>query len=405
LTTTRAAMFDGPQGLANSGNSLRVCERLSNCVGKTPDVRPVKTADLANFAGLICSSLDFFAALAKAGMAISPPGFIGGVSEVYPGHIWQVLANSPPLPFLPNKKTIGGQLVRKRILEALGVTGLPELPTHDENDACVAALLAAAADGAVPGLTAKGIGVRLTIEPNGTLREGQMVIPDLTAQTRERVSKAIIDFKKWPVLARAPLPRPVVAPTPPMQLVLPPTPPQKSVLASTPPKQLVLPSTPPQQPVLAPAPPQQPALTRLIVFVLVIGAVLITFAISDSKKSITSQQPVMTPIPPQPPIPDKPTKTTPQLHIRIVDLAHSVIAGEDITLIAQAKPRTTCMIAYTTPGGKSSNARGLKAKPTGNFGTVTWTWTIGSGTSAGTARVKVTCGAESVKKSFVVQRR
>src|SRR5438309_1155440 len=50
LTTVRAAMLDGPQGLANSGNSLRVCERLTNCVGKTADVRPNKTADVANFA-------------------------------------------------------------------------------------------------------------------------------------------------------------------------------------------------------------------------------------------------------------------------------------------------------------------------------------------------------------------
>ncbi len=406
LTTIRAATFDGPQGLANSGKSRRVCEQLANAVASTADVRP-NCAEFANFEGLICSSLDLFAALAKAGTTISPPGFIGGVSEVYPGHIWQVLANSPPLPFLPNKKTPGGRRVRKSILETLGVAGLPAFPTDDENDACVAALLAAAADGVVPGVTARGIGVPLTIETNGTLREGQMVIPDLTAQTRDRIAKAIANFKKLPkppppVLAPPPPHPPMFAPAPPPPALAPA--PQHPMFAPAPPPPALAPAPP--QPMLAPAPPQKLMLRtdshtdwRLAIFVLLIGAVLI-FALSDYKKSITPQQPV-TLTPPQPPIPYPPTE--PQQHLRIVGLASSVIAGEDITLKAEAKPRTTCMIAYTTPSGKSSNARGLKAKLTGNSGTVTWKWRIGSGTSAGAAKVRVTCGPESVEKSFVVQ--
>ncbi len=184
LTATRAAMLDGPQGLATEGNALRACERQSGAVGKTPSERPALGRP---FGGFICSSLDIFAALRRTGTNISPPRFLGGVSEVYPGHIWTILAGR----HLPNKSTDEGRLARKSILEALGVSGLPELPTHDQNDACVAALLAAAADSAVPGITPTGIGSPLFADPDGTLREGVMVAPEVTAKTRELISEAL----------------------------------------------------------------------------------------------------------------------------------------------------------------------------------------------------------------------
>jgi hypothetical protein len=81
-------MLDGPQGLAARGQTLRACERQSAAVGKTPDKRP----ELAKpFAGFICSSLDIFIALRRAGTQISPPGFTDGVSEVYPDQAWPYL--------------------------------------------------------------------------------------------------------------------------------------------------------------------------------------------------------------------------------------------------------------------------------------------------------------------------
>ena len=185
LTAARTTMLDGPQGLATAGTGLRACERQSAAVGKTPDRRP----DLAEpFAGFICSSLDIFAALKRAGIPISPPSFVGGVSEVYPGHIWTVLSAGRALP---KKSTERGRLARKHLLEALGVCGLPGLPTHDQNDACVAALLAAAADGKVAGMTTRGIGSPLFSDPNGTLREGPMVVPDVTAVTAALISQAL----------------------------------------------------------------------------------------------------------------------------------------------------------------------------------------------------------------------
>jgi hypothetical protein len=185
LNGVRAAMLDGPQGLATHGKALRDCERRSAAVGKTPDARPALSRP---FAGFICSSLDLFAALKRIGANISPPGLIGGVSEVYPGHIWTILAGRH---FLPRKSTKGGRLARKHILETLGILGLPELPSHDQNDACIAAVLAAAADDAISGLTPIRIGSPLLADPDDTLREGPMVIPEVTTKTRELISEVL----------------------------------------------------------------------------------------------------------------------------------------------------------------------------------------------------------------------
>jgi hypothetical protein len=182
LAATRAAMLDGPQGLARKGNAQRDCERQSAAVGKTPDIRPSLGKP---FGGFICSSLDLFGALAAAGSTISPRGCLGGVSEVYPGHIWMLLC-----PALPKKSSRNGRLARKRILEALGVSALPGLPTHDQNDACVAALLASAADGLVPGMTLLGIGASLVADLTGTLREGPMIIPMIGPKIRALVQGA-----------------------------------------------------------------------------------------------------------------------------------------------------------------------------------------------------------------------
>jgi hypothetical protein len=188
LRGARVAMLDGPQALASEGIGLRVCERRSACVGKTPDKRPATSKP---FGGFICSSLDLFTALVREGVAISPPRYVGGGSEVYPGHIWTILSGRRPLP---QKSTQAGRLVRKQILAALGVCGLPSLPTHDENDACVAALVAAAADGQVSGVSVVPIGEPLSVDPAGRLREGLMIVPQVTAEASERIAGVLREF-------------------------------------------------------------------------------------------------------------------------------------------------------------------------------------------------------------------
>lgn len=187
VRSAKSTMLDGPQGLASIGESLRACERLSGAVGKTPDTMPKLGRP---FAGYIRSSIEMFSAFAQAGFNVSPAGFIGGVSEVYPGNIWGRLAKR----VLPKKSTTEGRQARKRILQALGVLDLPDLPTHDENDACVGAVLAAAADGKVPGVSVRGLGLPLVIEAGGTLREGPMVIPEIAEDAQRRIEKALGDI-------------------------------------------------------------------------------------------------------------------------------------------------------------------------------------------------------------------
>jgi len=184
VKSAKSSMFDGPQGLASIGESLRACERQSGAVGKTPDTMPTLGRP---FAGYIRSSIELFSAFAKAGFKISPAEFVGGVSEVYPGNIWGRLAKR----LLPKKNTNEGRQARKLILQALGVTDLPTLPTHDENDACVSAVLAAAADGKVPGVTVCGLGLPLVIDACRTMREGPMVIPEISEDAQQRIAKAL----------------------------------------------------------------------------------------------------------------------------------------------------------------------------------------------------------------------
>lgn len=169
IKMAKSTMIDGPQGLASIGKSLRECERLWGAAGKTPAVIPTGIP----FAGFIRSSIELFSALAQAGFQGSPSGFVGEVSEVYPGDIWRRLANGK----LPRKSTQRGRWARKQILQSLGVEDLPVLPTHDQNDACISAVLAAAADRKVSGITVRGIGLPLVVGPDGIMREGPMVIP------------------------------------------------------------------------------------------------------------------------------------------------------------------------------------------------------------------------------------
>ena len=183
----RVTMIDGPQALAAKGSAVRLCERQSAAVGKTPDTRPSVTKP---FAGFICSSLDLFTALKREEIAISTRVFKGGVFEVYPGHIWTILTGRRPLP---KKATEAGRVARKCILEALGVCAAL-LPTHDQNDAGVAAVLAAAVDNQVSGVNVVSIGTSLSIDFDGVLREGPMMIPLVMDWAPDRIAQTVRDL-------------------------------------------------------------------------------------------------------------------------------------------------------------------------------------------------------------------
>jgi hypothetical protein len=80
--------------------------------------------------------------------------------------------------------------VRTAILAALGVSFPQALPTHDELDAALAAVIAAAADGKVPGATVRRVGMPLQLA-NRILREGQILVLELDAQATARVANGV----------------------------------------------------------------------------------------------------------------------------------------------------------------------------------------------------------------------
>jgi hypothetical protein len=120
--------IDGPQALARAGAAVRHCEALLRTPGRTPSSLPT-AASTAPFHGYIRSSVDLFAALR---------GRTARLIEVFPGAEWAVLAGRA----LPRKSSPVGKAIRRSLLERAGMSGLPAVPTADQNDAAVAAYVA-----------------------------------------------------------------------------------------------------------------------------------------------------------------------------------------------------------------------------------------------------------------------
>jgi hypothetical protein len=161
-------MLDAPQALAAKGASCRECERLTSAAGKTGDRLPPASRP---YAGFIRSSLELFTALHREGDWESLEHFTDRVGEAYPGNAWWRLAGCT----LPKKSRSEGRRVRHELLRAVGVRfASDELLTHDQYDACLCALIAATAHGAIPEARIERQGIPLYEEPAGTLREGMI---------------------------------------------------------------------------------------------------------------------------------------------------------------------------------------------------------------------------------------
>ncbi len=167
IQAARATLVDGPQALASPGMPLRSAERLCRAAGKTPDRMPIS----GPYSGFIRSSLELFAACADAGVAIGRVDWVGGMGETYPGAVWRRLA-----PRLPKKNSLAGRRSRKALLEQLGVTSLPDRPSHDQLDACLCALLAAAVDGKITAISVRALGQPLMRDTDGVWREGTIIV-------------------------------------------------------------------------------------------------------------------------------------------------------------------------------------------------------------------------------------
>lgn len=183
LRAAECAMIDGPQALAADGRSLRASERLCRAAGKTPD----QLARLSGpYAGFLRTSLELFAAVDRAGMLVSPSGLAAGVCEVYPGHLWTRLA-----PGLAPKASALGVRQRAAALSACRVALGGAALTHDRLDAALAALAAAAARGAAPGLAVVAIGEPLRRRPTGELEEGPIASLAVDGALARRIARAV----------------------------------------------------------------------------------------------------------------------------------------------------------------------------------------------------------------------
>ena len=91
--------------------------------------------------------------------------------------------------------------------------------------------------------------------------------------------------------------------------------------------------------------------------------------------------------------------------LRVIAIDSVVSVGGDATVIAQATANTACAVEYFTPRGRRSGAKGLEPRMSDETGFVKWIWRIGSDTASGAAKVRITCGRESVDQSFRVEAR
>lgn len=182
IRAARGAVLDGPQALAQPDASMRECERILGAAGKTPGVMPTR----GPFSGFVRTSVELFSALDLGGIAVSSASIVGAASEHYPGGNWRRLAGS-----LPSKKRPEGIIARRVVLEALGVQFPDGLRlTDDHLDACLGAVIAAAADGCVTGARVERCGADL-VRDGSRLREGPILILAIDTATSARLTDAL----------------------------------------------------------------------------------------------------------------------------------------------------------------------------------------------------------------------
>jgi hypothetical protein len=185
ICAARGSVLDGPQALAQRGASMRECERILGAPGHTPDVVPQR----GPFSGFIRTSVELFAAFhgnSIKSIPISAQELVGGVGEHYPGGNWNRLVGR-----LHPKTQPQGVKARRLLLEALGVVfpggmGL----THDHLDACLGAVIAAAADNRIEGACVERCGLELR-QDDAQLREGPILLLTLNEETRARLAQIL----------------------------------------------------------------------------------------------------------------------------------------------------------------------------------------------------------------------
>lgn len=95
-----------------------------------------------------------------------------------------------------------------------------------------------------------------------------------------------------------------------------------------------------------------------------------------------------------------PPTPTPLPGSLIVSVTSPVLRGQQASLSAKTSPGTLCTLKFFASGGSQVLTQNATADSSGS---VSWTWTVPSGLSPGTARAEVTCGAitESVNITLI----
>jgi hypothetical protein len=94
--------------------------------------------------------------------------------------------------------------------------------------------------------------------------------------------------------------------------------------------------------------------------------------------------------------------STASARVRLASITSPASPGSRATLVATVSPNATCSIVVHYKSGPS-RAKGLGAKRTVR-GRVSWTWMVGTNTTAGRWGITVSCGAAgTLRSSFVVR--
>ncbi len=207
LKAARVTLVAGPQGLARAGQGQRRSETLTSSSGPSPDALPAPGKPRAGF---LRSSVELFAAFYAAGLRVSPNGLRFGISETYPSAVWSQYEG------LPRKNSKAGVAARRVLLGAFGLELDEELKLgHEQCDAALAAITAAAADGAIRGMHVAARGDLVSRGADGLLREGPIVELKLNGWRAED-SRVALDASLGRVAPVAPstVSRPKEAPLP-----------------------------------------------------------------------------------------------------------------------------------------------------------------------------------------------
>ena len=114
--------------------------------------------------------------------------------------------------------------------------------------------------------------------------------------------------------------------------------------------------------------------------------------------------PTAAPRTPTPPTPAPPTLVPKAAaFVRFISATSPVAKGGTATVKIATSPNATCAITVTYGTAGPARAAGLEPRAADDFGSLTWSWTVATGTAPGTYPIDVVCGELGTRVTFNVQ--